>query len=530
MKSTVLNLLILSLVISGCNEKVNPNLDEASAATAIAPKTYIFSITNTSPLILNYKLHRTGPNNSSSKCEITSPTAFTATRYQQEAIPAITHDNKFFDTTCFFEAEELSLYFSGMNFQIDASKNTCEYVGYSPFSYYKYQPGNSSKSVVSKFLVNAGANCAGGSTNVSNGAGGTLPLSCGAVGEANMADTNPDIADSDRAVLTDETVCAFDYTASGGPNCDIGVVSVSETSYTFAETDGTTTSSTAARVINCGGSVANCIGGPITLIPKLEGFTRGTELYQTVINEDFSTEYKLPGGIVDQRPGNLNVVNYRRDLASKDIDFGTSEITYDPPNDAYDIGALFDISAFSGVKSFDPKVMEFYSAARGGNGISLMSTGGPLELKYEEEKIRLGHTAAPLAADPFMGYGPANRTSPFYTFYCFDQAFEVKARIRMAVRDWDRVFYPTSPADDKLALISDIDDGELNARLDNPTGIESSEDDGSYNQINDLHDWEDFLFMERTQTSSVAYPTASIANPIWIPMNGYFNLANFPFY
>ena len=102
-----LSLLTLAFVVASCNEKVSPELQSSSAttptspSTPIAPTDYYFSVTDASPSMLNYKLHKTGARNSSDKCEVKNQTGLSNLDFASGVSN---------DISCFFEAEELSLY------------------------------------------------------------------------------------------------------------------------------------------------------------------------------------------------------------------------------------------------------------------------------------------------------------------------------------------------------------------------------------------------------------------------------------
>ena len=517
-------LLTLGVLASACNEKISPELQNSGNAggggtgTLVPPEEYFFKIENNSKDFLNYHLHRTGAGNSYKNCEIKSSTEFTSVRYAAEGtasagVPLTDHDNKVFDITCIFEAEELALYYSGLDFKFSASQNTCEYIGYSPYSYFKYLPGDSSKYMEAKTAANAGADCDAAGGEPYNG--GTL--GCGLPGETFFVDTgitNP----NSRALITEAQLCKFDYTASGGPNCDVGVIEYNNCTYTLKD-DGTTDPPACTTEFKyCGGEISNCIGGPITST-ELSGQTRGTEIYETTNNETFSMDFSLAGGKDTNSASNIGVANFRRDLSAFGLDFGITTLVPNATTEAADFGASFIASVFkesvTANKKFDPLVMDRYSSGRRGNG----NVNSGLSTAQSAAAITSGHTAVPLAADPFLGIGSGNRTSPFYTFYCFDRAYEVKARIRMVVREWDRVFYPDAGKSlDKFAMISDIGNAATGgARIHNPIGIESETDNEVYNVYNDVVSWEDILFMERDN-----------ATLIWEPASGYFNSSNFP--
>ncbi len=226
-----------------------------------------------------------------------------------------------------------------------------------------------------------------------------------------------------------------------------------------------------------------------------------------------------------QRAGNYDIVNYRRGLASLDLDFRS----YSTANEFRWGDANYN-------KEYDPQLMEMYSLNRdpAGNRIIDTAGGAPVSLvnntTYNSYVFSGGVKKTPFAADPFLGLNGA-RVNPFYTFYCLDRAYEVKARIRMAIRDWDRVF-PSTTAD--LELISDVyKTPATSRRMDLPgTEEEVQNDPGRFNLFNDQNDWDVKVPMERTNSptyvagttfwnpaTSVSYPTG-FWNPSYFPSLG----------
>ena len=142
--------------------------------------------------------------------------------------------------------------------------------------------------------------------------------------------------------------------------------------------------------------------------------------------------------------------------------------------------------------------------------------------RVETEAIRSNtYYAKPLAADPIMGLG--SKVNPFYTFYCFDTAFDIKSRIRMVVRDWDRIF----PTNNDQELLSDLYRNS-SARQDVPDLVELPNDNDAYIMFNDKVDWDDFIPMDRTPGSfdanaTIWNPTGTVTYP-----DGWFNPGRFP--
>jgi hypothetical protein len=259
--------------------------------------------------------------------------------------------------------------------------------------------------------------------------------------------------------------------------------------------------------VSCGGKIVNCVDGPIKKVASLSTFTTGTEITESELNKPMEIKYSLEGGIAEQRYGNFNIANYRRDLANPNVEFLNRS------------AGGYSNAFTSFLRIFDPALMESYARNRlyAGASTDLMvpavdttaaETGGPIKTK-------------PLAADPFMGIG-AGRVNPFYTFYCFDRAFDIKARIRMVVRDWDRVF---STDTTELEKLTDLVISE--PRQDN-NGDEVTFDPGNYNGFNDKPDWDDLIPMERSAGALV--PTTFWEPFVIAPITGtgFYNPAFFP--
>lgn len=495
MKALMKLLILASLVcLASCNEKVSPELQNANTSLVdpndlngngipdvnetVVPTEYFFKIDHGNSPLLGYNVHKTGAGNQTAVCETRKTTPLSNAIY--------TSGDPDSDITCYFEAEELSLYFSGITFDISASANTCEYVGYSPFSFYHKMPGSTNNANI----VNT--KCVDTSSADAIAAGA-------AVGCDQYMDT---VVGTPFTVTAETDLCRFNYPADeGGEACDTGTVTVTEETYTTDTATGTTTlTGNTTRTITCGGKVSNCIKGPITLVSSLANKTSGVEITQSANNVAFSKQYTLPGLILDQRYTNQLYTNFRRDLANYDIEYG------DRSDPLY--SAQFDT-----ITPFDPAVAANYSRNLRPDGITTNVASANV--------VRNFVTTTPLAAEPFVGLTGATRTSPFYTFYCFDRAFDVKARVRLVVREWDRI-YPTTS--DGLTYLSDINDGTT-ARQDNPDGTELANVSDDWNGYNDRYDWDDFIYMSRTPGPvDITAPSTTI----YAPMSGFYSTSLFP--
>lgn len=516
-----ITLLTLATLSVACNEKISPKLLDANQSTTvppvIEPEVYHFRVQNTSIETRKFHLHKTGAGNYNKPCEIRETEKFSSDLYRGS-------ERDRFDISCFFEAEELSLA-QGFSFKFDASPNTCEYVGYSPFSFYNYQPGDSSGSYV-MIECEEGVTTADLNNPANAWVGNQRPLAAlgtrpgcnqmvlmdGPLGPTGIS-TNyyPTQADLDA-----ESMCRFDYTQNGGPNCDIGKIRVRKLIFS-AEVDenGNKTFNEPKwaekpEAINCAGKITACISGPILEHEDREDEAAVITIYETEKNKPFeeSREYgKIPRGF-----DTFFYANYRRNLANPNIDFETDDVSADNY-----------VEAFREEKEFIPRLMENYAAGANFAGTKkIADLEDPItfakRLDWDvSDYVTIGGNTIKTksfqsyAAEPFMGKEKEQRTSPFYTFYCLDSAKEIRARIKMVVRDWDRFF---SPDKTQFELLSDIF-LEDQARMDNPLAIEIPGDTDSINGINDYLDWDDIIPMARD--SGVLDPT----NTVWSPIDGF---------
>jgi hypothetical protein len=509
MKSTAksLSLLTMLLVGYGCNEKISPELQNGNSTTlppTIVPTEYYFRLTNTNPTVLNYVLHRTGANNQTAECSVTSNIALSNDMYRAD-VSANTFDNRTTDIACFMEAEELALAFNGLRYQIEASENTCEYISYSPYSYFDAIPGTTNPSWAgiicetpvgtADFLADAG------SVNYAIQIGAhndpavipTSPIPCN-----RMVDTNlPAGSRTPFPIPANfQSMCKFDYTLNGGGtsgngmNCDSGVQNIKlmrvyNTATAPAPTDADFDPVADARH-GCGGSTAACVYGAIRAETKLDGKINGSTITPLSVNSVAAKEYVLPDHF-DSRSTQNDIVNYRRGLASLHLDY----------KDYYTSNSYWGNTTYR--TTFEPSLMEKYAANFHPNGTPILASATVDAYGVATH----GYTASPLAAEPFLGV-KGNKINPFYTFLCLDRAFDVKARIRMIVRDWDRVF-PSNTI--SMTYITDVFEPIASRRQDLPDAEEENAGDlGDWNNFNDRDDWDVQIPMRRWRQNDVLFP------------------------
>lgn len=249
-------------MLASCNEKIAPSLQSGSSATVptvTAPDEYYFRVTNNSPTILNYKLHRTGDGNKDVDCAIKSTSiALSNDLYVGDASQP--HDSKSYDISCFMEAEELALFFNGLSFNVEASKNTCEYIGYAPFSFYDAIPGSSTSTY-------EGITCDDAATaaEVAAFAGAVVTPPSSASGSIHCNQlVSTSLPAGTRLAMDSEidtkTLCRFDYASQeiyNQQNCDEGTITINMTNVTTStDAAGNPVYSKKAAtpvVVKCGG-------------------------------------------------------------------------------------------------------------------------------------------------------------------------------------------------------------------------------------------------------------------------------------
>jgi len=526
MKKSLKHLTLLAsmtLLLASCNEKISAELESGNSTTlppVINPSTYYFKVTNESSILLNYNLHRTGPGRfgtNSWECGVSTPHKFEDTLFSSEGDPIanIPHDNKVYDVSCFLEAQEQDLYFNGASLQINASPNTCEYVAYVPFGYYERMPGKTTASFTGVVCNDEAIDDVHVATfgQVPTYGGGTK------IGCNQMVDMNtPEALRQPQTVSDDDQqFCRFDYQES---NCDSGLLSFNMYEVYNSAEEGDPTSPSIKPIPksshSCGGTAAACVAGPIRQHPELAAFTNAALIGDTTPNQKYEQTYELkaPIEVANGVAENYSLANFRKSLANRHLNFlnhddATSTTWYDLANG----------------KSYDPRIMENYSSNMAPNGARIVATSAshvaaliPYSA-YETFAYALGYRTEPMAAEGFLGF-TGSTVNPFYTFYCLDEAKETKARIRLSIREWDRVY----PSDRTLfEEISDTYRANMDRRMDAP--LNSSEipgDPGYYMGYNDYPDWDDLIPMVRTNQ----FPYAP--GVIWQPEAGFYAPENFP--
>ncbi len=225
---------------------------------------------------------------------------------------------------------------------------------------------------------------------------------------------------------------------------------------------------TAETELACGGKNSACVAGPGVDLLDDEKFT--TERYDNTDTNEFTKEFEVEAPFDKDLRSNMYVANFSRIC---------SDTSTDKSADAsFDISTLFSIDG-SEVEDLSP-----YTAT---SGVLHDSDGDGID----DQNYKAFH--------PLNGTGYTSRprltTYPYYSIKCLDQARDVKAQIRLFIREWDRGFENTNAY---LSRLSDINQNTLTdpALMDVSDTLEQSV--GS--AWNDFYDWDD-LFNDVDQNS-----------------------------
>ncbi len=218
-----------------------------------------------------------------------------------------------------------------------------------------------------------------------------------------------------------EDLCAGDYVKTGGPNCDEGAVTV--TTHTWSMNNATpatcTVDTTTTTVMSCAGKKTNCLKGPV---------------------RDILTDVQIQAGW--------------RSLLYASSSGTTVNSSFSAPFDSLDLTNL--------------------RAANGTVNNQCLTTNADADTWANYMKGQL------ITDNPFGGTDPDQPTvtgaNPFYVVNCLDAARNIKARIRIVVREWNDAF-----------KISDSIDADLPAAgaLMNDNTIVFGKSN------NDYYDWDD---------------------------------------
>ena len=511
-------LMILSLI--GCTDEISEEVKSSETLSESEEEALKFvgksiRLVNTANEDSSHFLHKAG--DVSADCELTSPTlGFSRLDYDKE--------NSAYTVDCILDVQENDLYFDGASVSLQVDEFLCEYIQYKPYRFFGFQPGATIKV---QYNVQCDSSCSSQST-LSQFCGNTYKTT-GAVYDAteiyDAANSNTslsvinasngyfglDITDPNLTNLfynqvssDDLRTCHFDYTdiytvldGNTAPNCDQGTISTvpvqisgievddgtcSDTTYTTETTceanmetwsanlvtrcDATVTPTMTIEKANssiyeCGGDFASCLAGP-----GKDEFPTGEKSNYIAANTN-SSEFSYPVTLAAPFDKNLRsnmwVANFSRICSSTSLT---------------KTNAQFDttLNTIYGHEVEDLVERSIY----GGVGIDEDGDGA---FDY-----------IPIGKHIFNGQGVYGTSSsnvhPYYAFKCLDQARDVKAQIRLFIREWDRSFTAEN------AYIGRLSDINQSTPL-----MDSSGDQAVGEEWNDYLDLDDLLSNYDYETS-----------------------------
>ena len=373
----------------------------------------VLSVDN--PLAKSYYLHQSGQANSNTTCTLAKSTLAAAT----DTI----------DIHCFLEGEELDLWENGVNFKFNVPPGLCEYVTYSPFSFWNFPVGQTFYSETVNEVAPECVTCTGQP-------GSTCPAS------------NAD----------DEPYFRFDYTNpyNSAPNCDMGLIV--RTSVTWAVADAEnfpgvcTSTASDPQEIEAGGNFADCVGGPgKDFLLDAQGMP--VDVIYNGAKNGFNEEFKIAAP-QDKNLSNLNyyLTNYTKVCSQPLSTRLTEDYKY---QSRYIVEYGYDSST---------NRLETYADYTNESSWRVLD---PFKFAYANSGAR------------------AFVPNPFYEWSCLNKAREVKARFRVSIRDWNKTFNYA----DTSAEINKINP----TNLDILGAETETTDGGSVGRLNDIRDWDDLI-------------------------------------
>lgn len=467
-------LLITSLFLAfSCTEQVSEELQDSAQASsasssAAADKKLTFKLVHTMSEEFSHFMH--DAESLSEECKVVATSSGLNAKNYDRTNTDIAKD-------CFLEVEEMDLFFQGANLQLTADEGMCEYISFRPFSFWQYQAGKTTKTLHR-------VECA--DVACSTKCGQTFETFTGDVD----SDTGVVTADFDdfgsTTILEASEFCHFDHSinpdeSEDAPNCDEGTVITKV--YTFpgeSDPDGdpTTNDSTCTTTppaltdteeTECGGEYTACLAGPAEdLVPNFPD-----NVGKIIYNEDLSAideSYELPSPDSKGYGSNMYIANYMRSC------YDTT--TTDKSNSA--LGLLSNHTAdFLGYEVEGLRTLPDTSDtdAQGNFQTQSPSDGSTDYVVW--------------STAPFRG---KHHTRPYYGFYCFDKAYDIKAQIRLFVREWDRNFPENYTYLNKTSDVG-ASTRYMDTRYGNTgtCGVDMDCYDNDYEAWNNKFDWDDFL-------------------------------------
>lgn len=490
-----LTALVTSLLLTSCTDNISEEVKNSETLSEEQQTAAKFSnksirVVSTMPEGMSHILHKSG--SMEGACEIKSPTlGFESTDYDKTS--------DVYTTDCILDVQEYDLFKQGAKLEVQVDEFLCEYINYKPFRFLQYLPGETTRT---QYKVTCDTTCAEAQPDICDRTfhtgSGILAIDEGGVltqGQMDPTDTNNALLKNSFNPVNTPLTCQFDYSSTTprngttAPNCDEGSITT-HTINIISGVDGagdpictsdvdddqrakldTITTST----VSCGGLQGSCLGGP------------GADLLEPRHNASISDNTELG--------------------------YFTKAIDIEAP---YDKGHLSNkyIANFSRICSSTSNIKT--------NTLFDLTLNNIVGYEVEDMPLRAPYPSYPIddnadgendyiikADHPFKGeayyYSPSSNVKPYYAIECLDQALDIKAQIRVFIREWDRSFSASNPY---IARLSDINQA---VPLMDASGTQAP---GQW--WNDKGDWDDWfgdtIIYTNNQCSSLNYGFCSDSN------------------
>lgn len=380
-----------------------------------------FEIAQTTESASSYVIHKEGQGMGSSRCKVISPQLIDDVNdpnYNQ-AIYGLN------DIICVLEGGESDIYNRGISFDIKYGAGMCEYVQYVPYSYQSFLPGASNRFVTTYNAFPDSVNCNNGdSVTISGTAIGTY------VANANLA-AGSAIPIASRTY--DETYCD-----SGSSDCVANSVATNACIYDYSQLDPTypnlDSGVVTARTVNCtytaSGDSAGAVDGSGNPIGN------GTPDEVTCACDVAEVEINCNGEAINGLAGakhysGINIVSEGSKITTTNSGGNSTEVMTAPISKGF--GSNRSLANFVSSRNYAAAATNSCYASN--FHMDSYSASGTLTSNRSSWENYNG------TRDPF-GNSISGLYNNYYTYNCLDASFDIKARIRVLVRDWDREFTP----------------------------------------------------------------------------------------
>ncbi len=398
-----------------------------------------FTLVNITSNADSYHMHKAGKGRQYSNCSINS--------YQM----SVSQYNEPKDITCYLEAGELDLYFNGLKLGVDVGPGLCNFVQMKPFSFYQYEyQRTGADTEVIYYKYTKAASCTGNCTDIKNG--GTPACT----------------------TLVDDTIpttpCTGDYSGSGGPNCDDGYYTIRTVALTdtASPADGNCFSADGDVTITdadteCTGSRASCIAGPVKdllndaqidlfmnsmIYNSADGKTNSNLnwTFSSPISKGFVTNRSISNSFTSHAcyGTGSNGWDYERVSDWEMLSSGTYYAVPMTATGSFQTGDYFSNTADT-FKGSVYSIENNFITTRAISGDSTVLSNG---LTMNDQYGIIPTAASVGTINTNGGVYNIHLTYPhafageelYYTVNCLDAAYDIKARIRLVVREWNKNF------------------------------------------------------------------------------------------